>query len=253
MIDLHQGDAAATVASLLERGQRWTYCLSSPPYFGLCDYGHPGQLGHESHSEAYLDAIAHVYNLIRLGMPESGVMWLNIGDTRSNYSQVTTRGRRGQTLYRRKPEKQEKTLLNVPHRLVERLKESGWAHLHTYIWVRNASSQPQDGRCIDTHEFVFALSPSSRKRPQPAYRPLSSSVIGAHPDQTEFPCKMPQALADAMIAQATAPTAIVIDPFIGSGTTAIAATWRGYDCIGIDLDISHAAQNTRTIQGALQL
>lgn len=257
MIDLHQGNAAPTIAPtiarLLEAGHRWHYCLSSPPYYGLCDYGHPEQLGHEPSSDEYLENIAHVYNLIRLGMPDNGVMWLNIGDTRSNYSTVKPRGRRGEASYRRKPEAQEKTLMNIPHRLVEQLKESGWAHMHTYIWVRGASSQPQDGRAIDTHEFIFVLSPSLRRRPQPAYTPLNSSVIEAHPDPTDFPCKMPLKLAEVMLCQATRDRATVIDPFIGSGTTAIAAARRGFDCIGIDLDISHAAKATQLIQTKLSI
>lgn len=258
MIELIQGNAADRIAEQLDQGYRWSYCLTSPPYYGLIDYGHPGQLGHEPSADEYIEAIAHVFDLVYQGMRDAGVMWLNIGDTRSNYSMIRGRGRRGDASDRRRPEPgtRQTGLIGIPHRLLERLKLQGWHHHQTYIWWRGDgnSSQPQDGRAIDTHEYIYVLGKSHQHRPQLAHLPLSTSVIVCPPERNvSFPCKMPYRVAQRLLSTAIHDQATVIDPFIGSGTTAIAAHHRGFDVIGIDLDISPAQATTSQLQGVLAL
>jgi hypothetical protein len=249
MIELMEGTATDCLSQLLHRGSRWRYCLSSPPYYGLVDYSHAEQIGHEATADDYIEAIAQVCQLIYEGMQEAGVLWLNIADTRSNYSMIRSRGRRGRSGCRRKPEPgvRQTGLIGIPHRLLEHIKPQGWHHHQTYTWWRGPgnSSQPQDGRAIDTHELIYVLGKSRFSRPQLAHRPLPSSVILHPPERaTDFPCKMPQALADNLLSTATCHHGTVIDPFIGSGTTAIAALRRGFDAIGIDVNIGPAQTAT---------
>lgn len=255
-IELIKNQAIQGMRDLWEGGRSWDFCLTSPPYYGLVDYGHEGQIGHEATVQDYILQIAAVLALVGKGLTDNGILWLNIGDTRSNDSKVGLRGRRGVSTMRRKPEPGTKrgSLVGVPHLLLEHLKTvQGWHHAHTYIWARGSSSQPADGRPQDTHEYFFVLAKSRKSRPQ-ARCTFGDSVVWCASETTDFPCKMPLPLARLMLGRAITPDdrrAVVLDPFIGSGTTAIAADQLGMDCIGLDLDIGPAAKATQSIQQLL--
>ena len=95
MIDLYQGDAIAHLQTLLAQGRGWHYALTSPPYYGLIDYGHGGEYGHEESLGAYLGCLERVFALVQAGMAQGGVLWLNLGPTTSGYSVVRRGGRGG--------------------------------------------------------------------------------------------------------------------------------------------------------------
>lgn len=238
----YQGDTAQLLPQLLAQGETWTHALTSPPYYRLISYGSgPEEIGH-SDLDTYLDQLTTILGYVWDGMVEDGVLFLNLGDTRSNHSYVRDRGRTGQILYRRglEPGTKRGSLLNVPARLLERLKAHGWHHAHTDIWDKgaNATSQPKDGRPRDTHEPIFYLVKSTRSRPRPLCQFWGGSVFCCPPVRSAFPCAMPPQVADHCLRQAIAPThgsIKVIDPFCGSGTTLTQAEAMGYEALGIDL------------------
>lgn len=256
MIELIEDDAIATLKDLLEQGRKWDYCLTSPPYYGLIDYQHSGQYGLEESLDHYLDLMQDVFRLIYEGMAQRGVLWLNIAPTTSGYSTVKPKGRRSAISSRRKPTPGYRSGEEIPVHwlLLERLQADGWFHRETIIWHQGHQNQQPAGVPARNFEYIFVLGKHEITRPKLDYDPWPNAVIEmpshAHPTH---PCKMPQALADLMLLQSTRQNATVIDPFIGTGTTAIAAHRRGYNAIGIDLDISTAQAETAELQQTLKL
>jgi len=75
------GDCRDTMRDLIAQGVKVQMCVTSPPYFGLRDYGHPGQLGRESTPAEYVAAMVEVFSLVRELLADDGVLWLNLGDS----------------------------------------------------------------------------------------------------------------------------------------------------------------------------
>src|SRR5574337_651251 len=73
------GDCRDTMRKLISDGIRVQMCVTSPPYFGLRDYGHPGQLGLEETPGEYVAAMVGVFSLVRELLSDDGVLWLNLG------------------------------------------------------------------------------------------------------------------------------------------------------------------------------
>lgn len=76
---LHCGDSLAVLRSLPPASARC--CVTSPPYFGLRDYGHPGQVGLEPTPDAYIARLVEVFREVRRVLTDDGTLWLNMGDT----------------------------------------------------------------------------------------------------------------------------------------------------------------------------
>src|SRR5688572_21683937 len=75
------GDCRDTMRELIQGGVRVQTCVTSPPYFGLRDYGVEGQLGLESSPQEYIDTMVEVFALVRDLLADDGTLWLNIGDS----------------------------------------------------------------------------------------------------------------------------------------------------------------------------
>jgi hypothetical protein len=73
------GDCRDTMRDLIAQGVKVQMCVTSPPYFGLRDYGHPGQLGLEATPAEYVAAMVEVFALVRELLADDGVLWLNLG------------------------------------------------------------------------------------------------------------------------------------------------------------------------------
>lgn len=78
------GDCRETMRTLSTEGVRVQCCITSPPYFGLRDYGHPGQIGLESTPEEYVAAMVEVFACVWDLLADDGVLWLNLGDSYAN-------------------------------------------------------------------------------------------------------------------------------------------------------------------------
>jgi site-specific DNA-methyltransferase (adenine-specific) len=254
MIDLYQGDAIGQLETLLSQGRGWDYVLTSPPYYGLIDYGHRGEYGHEGSVGAYLGCLERVFALVGAGMSQGGVLWLNLGPTTSGYSVVRQGGsRKGEVAYRRKPEPGYRSgeEIPVPWLVLERLQGAGWVHRETLIWHQANRSQQPLGHPRRCHEYVFVLGCDSRQRPRLAYTPTETSVLVYPSVTSEHPCKMAPALARRLLGCGTRQRATVLDPFCGTGTSLLAAGDLGYDAIGIDLDTGLAATAVAGFQPSL--
>jgi DNA modification methylase len=168
---IHVGDAT-TVLRTLDAGTVQT-CVTSPPYFGLRDYGTPGQIGLEPTLDAYVARLVEVFREVRRVLRADGTLWLNLGDTYSAGKcgrgdvgnivaghQTRTNGSGVKPVQRPGVAKQ---LLGVPWRVAFALQADGWILRQDIIWAKpNPMPESVKDRCTKSHEYVFLLSKSAR-------------------------------------------------------------------------------------------
>lgn len=148
-------------------------CVTSPPYFGLRDYGHEGQIGLEDTPEAYVARLVDVFREVRRVLADDGTLWLNIGDS---YATGTTTSRKSSSsaLSGRTKDAQNgvprigtpdgcktKDLIGIPWMLAFALRADGWYLRQDIIWNKpNPMPESVRDRCTKAHEYVFLLSKS---------------------------------------------------------------------------------------------
>lgn len=173
-VQIFEGDCLVSMASL--PGKSVQTCVTSPPYFGLRDYGHDGQIGLEATPSAYVAKMVDVFREVRRVLRDDGTLWLNLGDTyarnpakgqhkpgdsgKQSYIYDTGGGRASSTATADVP---EKNLLGVPWRVAFALQDDGWYLRQDIIWHKpNPMPESVTDRCTKAHEYLFLLS----KRPK---------------------------------------------------------------------------------------
>ena len=144
-------------------------CVTSPPYFGLRDYGHEGQIGLEQTPDEYVAKLVAVFREVRRVLRDDGTLWLNLGDSysancsgghgykdgRSNRSE-----RSGPGVIAGLPPKNP---LGIPWRVAFALQADGWYLRQDIIWHKpNPMPESVTDRCTKAHEYIFLLSKSPR-------------------------------------------------------------------------------------------
>ena len=149
-------------------------CVTSPPYWGLRDYGHDGQIGLEKTPEAYVAQMVAVFREVRRVLRDDGTCWLNIGDSYAAnrpYQVPSTKGGRkhsgSQAAGGRAsvvPESlKPKDLVGIPWRVAFALQADGWWLRQDIIWHKpNPMPESVTDRCTKAHEYVFLLTKSAR-------------------------------------------------------------------------------------------
>ena len=156
--------------------------VTSPPYFGLRDYGVAGQFGQEKSVEEYVENLVSVFRAIRRVLKDDGTVWLNLGDSyagsgknrnadgescgfQSACKQSTVKGRLRGNL-KKTPlsgSLKHKDLIGVPWRVAFALQAEGWYLRQDIIWHKpNVMPEPVKDRCTKSHEYIFLLSKNRR-------------------------------------------------------------------------------------------
>jgi len=163
------GDARKRLAELPAGSVRT--CVTSPPYFGLRDYGESDQIGLEETPEAYVAEMVELFCEVWRVLSDDGTLWLNIGD--SYFPHNGSRGNKtpaGDSLRGRDNEYQpapkivakglkEKDLIGIPWRVAFALQADGWYLRQDIIWAKpNPMPESVRDRCTKSHEYVFLLS-----------------------------------------------------------------------------------------------
>lgn len=169
---LYLGDCIETMRRL-PAGSVQT-CVTSPPYFGLRDYGHDGQIGLEPTPDEFVSALVAVFREVRRLLADDGTLWLNLGDsyagggggnynktgkTRANGCQITNvRNRPG---WLDAAGVKAKDLIGIPWRVAFALQADGWYLRQDIIWHKpNPMPESVRDRCTKAHEYIFLLSKS---------------------------------------------------------------------------------------------
>jgi DNA modification methylase len=282
-------------------------CVTSPPYFGLRDYGHPGQIGLEQTPDQYIAAMVEVFRCVRDVLADDGTLWLNLGDSYNAYN-----GNRGRSTSFQAatdaalPELPaghgltvkglgNKQLIGIPWRVAFALQADGWYLRQDIIWHKpNPMPESVRDRCTKAHEYIFLMSKSERyffdseamKEPVQSNKGNGKSfrgggsytggnafsnhrlkerethgnapnedgirnrrsvwTVAARPYKGAHFATFPPALIEPCILAGSRPGDIVLDPFMGSGTTAQVALQHGRQYLGCELNPDYAGlQNDR--------
>ncbi len=170
------GPCLAALASI-ESGSI-SCCVTSPPYWGLRDYGHPDQLGLEATPNLYVAGLVEVFREVRRVLADDGTLWLNLGDTyaqggrggvgdtstlqgarhNQNESRVALAGAGGRLL---PAGLKAKDMVGIPWRVAFALQADGWWLRSDIVWSKsNAMPESVTDRPTKAHEYVFLLSKS---------------------------------------------------------------------------------------------
>lgn len=234
--------------------------VTSPPYWGLRDYGVPGQIGAEATVSDYIADLVHLFREARRTLADNGTLWLNIGDSYTSGGR-TWRGadakNKGRAMDYRAPTPEglkPKDLIGVPWKLAFALQDDGW-YLRTDIIWNKPNCQPESvkDRPTRAHEYVFLFSKSEKYYYdwqaiiEPAYDPKQNSKnrrtvwnINTEPYPGSHFAVYPKALVRLCVAAGSPNNGRVLDPFFGSGTTGVVCNELGRDCIGIELNMDYA-------------
>ncbi len=237
--------------------------VTSPAYFWQRDYGYEGQIGHEATIQAYVDALVKPFEELRRVLKERGTFFLNIGDAYYN-AKGRPHGRdrksAGRQLARAKLRAVDgpglglprKSLIGLPWRVALAMQQSGWTLRTAVIWERpGCLSEPtahdRPHRTFE-HVFMFSKGPkyffdrSALNGEEDIWR------IAARPENPfSHAAPYPTELVDRCLACGCPESGVVLDPFLGSGTTAISALRSGRSVIGIDMNESYCEEAERRI------
>lgn len=290
-------------------------CITSPPYYGLRDYGIDGQVGLEASPEAYIENLVFIFREVWRVLKDEGTLWVNIGDSYAGGSgrwggtknlsglQSGSKGSISQ-IQHTKPWKhntiKSKDLIGIPWSLAFALRADGWYLRQDIIWNKpNPMPESIKDRCTKSHEYIFMLSKkpkyyydidsirephtslddlhrrlrngkeewktvkasagspyamngTSRSR-RIMYHPLGRNkrtvwtVPLSHSKEAHFAIYPEQLIEDCI--KAGCPSGgVVLDPFIGSGTTALVALKNGREYIGIELNPEYIEIAERRIE-----
>jgi len=248
------GDCRKTLCAFLPQSARM--CVTSPPYYGLRDYGgEDNQIGQEQSPEEYIEQMVQVFREVRNVLTDDGTLWVNIGDSYYNYrpgrkayvKQTVSKTNQDLPEYSPKRSKKldglkEKDLIGIPWMFAFAMRADGWYLRQDIIWHKpNPMPESVRDRCTKAHEYIFLFSKNQNYHfdvdaiKEPTRRKRSVWSITKKPYKGAHFATYPPDLIEPCIKAGSEVGDIVLDPFMGSGTTAAVAKSLGRDYIGCEL------------------
>lgn len=247
--------------------------VTSPPYWGVRDYGVNNQIGAEPDLHAYVRDLVEIFREVRRVLKPDGTFWLNIGNT------YTSGGRkwrdddeknRGRGMSYRPPTPpglKKKDLIGVAWMLAMECQKDGWYLRNDIIWYKpNCQPESVKDRFTVSHEYLFLFTKSEQYFfDQEAIKERTMDGNGVKNRRTVWsintePCPeahfavFPRALVRPCLLAGTRADDLVLDPFYGAGTVGIVSKELGRRCVGIEIKsdfIAIANKRTSAVQGAL--
>jgi len=296
------GDSIDTLTTLPDRSV--DCCVTSPPYYGLRDYGTDGQIGTEGTPEAYIQRLVEVFREVHRILRNDGTLWVNIGDSYAGSGRGAWANKTAQKETYAPDTAKKKTwngikakdLIGIPWMLAFALRADGWYLRQDIIWHKpNAMPESVTDRCTKAHEYIFMLSksrkyyydgeaikelaastgikkftdngrdkqrgharrhagfngryaeklvaegaPTKKNRRDVwtvATRPYAEAHFATYPEKLILPC----------VLAGSREGGIILDPFIGSGTTAVVAIRNQRRFVGCEINREYAEMAERRI------
>tara|TARA_R110000803_G_scaffold18748_2_gene49747 strand:+ start:360 stop:1292 length:933 start_codon:yes stop_codon:yes gene_type:complete len=185
-VNIHTGNCL-DILPTMEAGSV-NCCVTSPPYFGLRDYGNDEQIGLEETPEAFVESLVNVFREVKRVLADDGTLWLNLGDSYfsdtkgsggKSAKQDSNKGRRHTTKkFKRTNGIKPKDLIGIPWRVALALQADGWYLRQDIIWSKpNPMPESVTDRCTKAHEYIFLLS----KKPKYFYDADAIKEKSLHP------------------------------------------------------------------------
>ena len=170
MNKVYWGDCRDSMKQMAKDGVKVQMCVTSPPYFGLRDYGADGQIGLEQNSQEFIDNLVEVFACVWDILADDGTLWVNLGDSyANNSSQASNNGRAGfgnpreRVVNRIGNGYKQKDLMGMPWRLAFALQDFGWYLRQDIIWHKpNPMPESVTDRCTKSHEYIFLLTKNQK-------------------------------------------------------------------------------------------
>lgn len=241
-------------------------CVTSPPYWGLRDYGHNGQIGAETDVEAYVTTLRRVFAEVRRVLTADGTLWLNLGDS------YTSGNRRWRDDDAKNPARamsyrpptprglKPKDLIGVPWRVAFALQADGWFLRSDIIWYKpNCQPESVKDRPTRAHEYLFLFSKSKdyyydcaavqeRANGDEGTRNRRSVwTINTEPFPEAHFAVFPPALVRPCVLAGTSAGDRVLDPFFGSGTVGQVCIELKRGFLGIEVKEEYVALAERRL------
>ena len=249
---IYLGSADAVLESFPD--QYFQTCITSPPYWGLRDYGIRDQLGAEETVHEYIGSLIKIFRQVKRTLKDDGTLWLNIGDayTSGNRTWRATDKKNPARAMTYRPSTPDglkpKDLIGIPWKLAFALQEDGWYLRSDIIWNKpNCQPESVKDRPTRSHEYIFLLtknekyyydfesikedaSNGSRKNRRTVWNIKTEAFDGAH-----F-ATFPEALIVPCILAGSREEDIVLDPFFGSGTVGYVSAKNSRQFVGIEIN-----------------
>lgn len=282
------GDCREIMRQWAKDGVKAQTCITSPPYYGLRNYGHDGQIGLEETPEDYITVMVEVFRCVWNVLNDDGTLWLNIGDSycgtgdKGDYKDPKyANGRNAQSVSKTKKlfGYKSKDLIGIPWLLAFALRADGWYLRQDIIWHKpNPMPESVRDRCTKSHEYIFLLSKSqkyfydneaikmpvkddwgTRNRTNGKYHKKGSGLqphtgleksyekankrsvwsVNTKPYKGAHFAVFPSELIEPCVLAGSRVNDIVLDPFMGSGTTAMVAKRNNRQYLGCELNQSY--------------
>lgn len=267
-------------------------CVTSPPYFGLRDYGNAEQLGSETTPEVYVDNLVAVFSEVRRVLKPTGTLWLNLGDSYAGSGEGgqsdAKKSANWQPEYSNKGKRyglKPKDLIGIPWMVAFALRSAGWYLRQEIIWHKpNPMPESVTDRCTKAHEQIFLLSKSTKyyfdneaiktdcKNPADDARRLRQQTwnnkntpdtlrngirpkesiaengkankrsvwtVNTKPYKEAHFATFPPALIEDCIKAGCPEGGLVLDPFMGAGTTGLVAKRLNRNYVGFELSAEY--------------
>jgi len=247
--------------------------VTSPPYWGVRDYGMENQIGAEPDLHLYIKSLVDIFREVRRVLKPDGTFWLNIGNT------YTSGGRKwrdaddknkGRAMSYRPPTPpglKKKDLIGIAWLLALECQKDGWFLRNDIIWYKpNCQPESVKDRFTVAHEYMFLFTKSERYYfNQEAIKEQTANGNGLKNKRTVWsintePCPeahfavFPRALVRPCMLSGSRVDDLVLDPFYGVGTVGIVAKELGRRCVGIELKDEYVAianRRTNAVQATL--
>lgn len=294
------GNCIDIMQKWVNEGVKINTCVTSPPYYGLRDYGVDEQMGLEETPKQYIDNMVKVFRLVKELLTDDGTLWVNIGDSYSSHKDCKSIG---QTLAKGTSREnahvmdkgisrvrdskmlksqglKNKDLIGIPWMLAFALREDGWYLRQDIIWHKpNPMPESVKDRCTKAHEYIFLLSKSPKyyfdneaikedaihsnrkagnskpqkgvdekfmdtrgglfEAQQKVYEKRNKRdvwSVNVKPYKGAHFATFPMELIEPCIKAGCPDGGIVLDPFMGSGTTAQVALINNKQYLGCELN-----------------
>lgn len=273
-------------------------CITSPPYYGLRDYGCDGQIGLEETPESYVQKMVDVFREVKRVLRDDGTLWLNLGDSYAGSGGAGNQfGQLNNGLSKYKQSSmpsaiglKPKDLIGIPWRVAFALQADGWYLRQDIIWHKpNPMPESVRDRCTKAHEYIFLLSKSeryyfdneaikipvkqewgTRDRTSGKYhndgtglsphsgleksytkankrsvwsvttKPFKGAHFATYPEDLIVPCVLAGCVEGGL----------VLDPFMGAGTTALVSKKLGRNYVGFELNPEYRNIAIKRIENA---